>query len=108
MNAGATEKLRRIVTILMVRQLPPRAGGVPVKRASFTAHLDRRVEDVSESEQSRAAFMSEESTPKPPATLGDVLYAASKAPVSEQVWVALVQSIAARDQPALHELFEMA
>ena len=43
-----------------------------------------------------------------PATLGDVLYAKSKAPVPEQDWAALVQSIAAGDQLALHELYEMA
>ncbi len=43
-----------------------------------------------------------------PATLGDVLYATSKAIVPEQDWAALVQSIAAGDQLALHELYEMA
>jgi hypothetical protein len=45
---------------------------------------------------------------KPPATLGDVLYARSKAPVPEQDWGALVQSIAAGDQLALHALYERA
>ena len=45
---------------------------------------------------------------KSPATLGDVLYARSKAPVAEQAWAALVQSIAAGDQHALHALYEMA
>jgi RNA polymerase sigma-70 factor, ECF subfamily len=43
---------------------------------------------------------------KPPATLGDVLYAKSKAPVPEQDWAALVQSIATGDQLALHALYE--
>ncbi len=43
-----------------------------------------------------------------PATLGDVLYATSKARVSEQDWAALVQSIAAGDQLALHALYERA
>jgi RNA polymerase sigma-70 factor (ECF subfamily) len=38
--------------------------------------------------------------------LGDVLYAKSKAPVPEQEWVALVQSIAGGDQIALHALYE--
>src|SRR6185295_565107 len=52
--------------------------------------------------------MFEESTHKPAATLGDVLYAASKAPVPEQDWTALVQSIAGGDQLALHALYEMA
>lgn len=50
--------------------------------------------------------MSKEPTPNPPATLGDVLYARSKAPVTEQDWVTLVQSIAAGDQLALHALYE--
>ena len=45
---------------------------------------------------------------KRPATLGDVLYAKSKAPVSEQDWATLVQSIADRDKLALHALYEMA
>jgi RNA polymerase sigma-70 factor, ECF subfamily len=43
-----------------------------------------------------------------PATLGDMLYAKSKATVPERAWVALVKSIAAGDQLALHELYEMA
>ena len=45
---------------------------------------------------------------KSPATLGDVLYANSKALVPEQDWVAIVQSIAAGDQLALHALYERA
>ena len=43
-----------------------------------------------------------------PATLGDALYAKSKAPVPEQDWATLVQSIAAGDQFALHALYERA
>jgi RNA polymerase sigma-70 factor (ECF subfamily) len=43
-----------------------------------------------------------------PATLGDVLYAKSKAPVPEQDWTTLVQSIAAGDQLALHALYDRA
>ena len=42
------------------------------------------------------------------ATLGDVLYARSKAPVPEQDWTMLVQAIAAGDQLALHALYERA
>ena len=45
---------------------------------------------------------------KRPATLGDILYAQSKAPVPEQEWATLVQSIAAGDQLALHALYERA
>jgi len=41
-------------------------------------------------------------------TLGDVLYAKPKALVAEQEWATLVQSIAARDQLALHALYERA
>jgi RNA polymerase sigma-70 factor, ECF subfamily len=52
--------------------------------------------------------MANERPQKKPATLGDVLYAKSKAPVSEQDWATLVQSIAAGDQLALHALYEMA
>jgi DNA-binding NarL/FixJ family response regulator/DNA-directed RNA polymerase specialized sigma24 family protein len=43
-----------------------------------------------------------------PATLGDVLYAKSKAPVPEQDWKTLVQSIAAGDQLALYALYDRA
>jgi RNA polymerase sigma-70 factor (ECF subfamily) len=43
-----------------------------------------------------------------PATLGDVLYANSSPPVSEQAWLGLVRSISAGDQQALQALFEMA
>jgi RNA polymerase sigma-70 factor (ECF subfamily) len=44
-----------------------------------------------------------------PVTLGDVLYANSaKRPVAETEWVALVQSVAAGDQNALHALYERA
>lgn len=52
--------------------------------------------------------MVRKSTQPPPATLGDVLYAKSKPPVSEQDWVKLVQAIAAGDQLALHALYERA
>src|SRR4029077_11494143 len=52
--------------------------------------------------------MGKERMQKSPATLGDVLYARSKAPVPEQDWAALVQSIAAGDQLALHALYERA
>ncbi|HEY3917904.1 MAG TPA: sigma-70 family RNA polymerase sigma factor [Stellaceae bacterium] len=51
-------------------------------------------------------IVSQERPQKSPATLGDVLYATSKALVPEQDWVALVQSIAAGDQLALHALYE--
>lgn len=49
-----------------------------------------------------------ERTQKSPATLGEVLYAKSRAPIPEQEWVALVQAIAAGDQFALHALYERA
>jgi RNA polymerase sigma-70 factor, ECF subfamily len=49
-----------------------------------------------------------EERPQAPATLGDVLYAKSKAAVSEQEWAKLVRSMAAGDQLALHALYERA
>jgi RNA polymerase sigma-70 factor (ECF subfamily) len=52
--------------------------------------------------------MTEKYQQGPPATLGDLLYAKSKASVSEQDWVTLVRSIAGGDQFALHQLYEMA
>ena len=52
--------------------------------------------------------MARERTPEAPATLGDVLFAKSKAPVPEQDWATLVRSIAAGDELALHALYEMA
>ena len=55
-----------------------------------------------------SVVMLEELTHKQPETLGDVLYANSKAPVPEQDWATLVQSIAEGDQLALHALYEMA
>src|ERR1700741_5654174 len=52
--------------------------------------------------------MQQERPKSSPTTLGDVLYAKSKAPVPEQDWVNLVQSIANGDQLALHALYERA
>ena len=54
------------------------------------------------------SVIAKERTQEKRATLGDVLYAKSKAPVPEQDWVMLVQSIAAGDQLALHALYERA
>jgi RNA polymerase sigma-70 factor (ECF subfamily) len=51
---------------------------------------------------------SSEPTPKPPTTLSDLLYARAEAPLLEQDWAALVQSIAAGDQLALHALYDRA
>ena len=45
---------------------------------------------------------------EPPGTLGDVIYANAKTRVPEQDWAALVYSIAAGDQLALHALYAMA
>jgi len=43
-----------------------------------------------------------------PTTLGDVLYAGATAPVPERDWAALIHSIAAGDELALHALYERA
>ena len=52
----------------------------------------------------------DEFTPPAPSrgTLGDVLYANAAAVVTESEWVGLVRSVAARDQRALHALYERA
>lgn len=42
----------------------------------------------------------------PPETLGDILFADRTTPPSESEWLTLVRSIAARDQSALHALFQ--
>jgi RNA polymerase sigma-70 factor (ECF subfamily) len=52
--------------------------------------------------------MTQQRLQSPPLTLGDVLYAKSKAMVPEEDWVALVQSIATGDQLALHALYDRA
>ena len=54
------------------------------------------------------SVIAKERTQETRATLGDVLYAKSKALVPEQDWVALVQAIAAGDELALHALYERA
>src|SRR6478672_11412428 len=54
------------------------------------------------------SVMTEELPQESPATLGAVLYAKSKAPVPEQDWALLIQSIAAGDELALHALYERA
>ena len=56
----------------------------------------------------KQSLMDEERPGNSPATLGDVLYAKCKGLIPEQEWVALVQSIAAGDQGALHGLYERA
>jgi len=45
---------------------------------------------------------------KPPATLGDALYATIRVSEPETEWTALVRAIAASDQLALHALYERA
>jgi RNA polymerase sigma-70 factor (ECF subfamily) len=55
-----------------------------------------------------AHLIANDGTRKTPTTLGDVLYAKSKALVQEQDWAALVQSVASGDQLALQALYEMA
>ena len=56
----------------------------------------------------RLSVVIEDHLQESPATLGDVLYAKSKALVPERDWGGLVQAIAAGDQLALHALYERA
>lgn len=79
------------------------------RRVSVIADIDWPAENFAKSQpMTNLSVMAKERTQKAPATLGDVLYAKSKAPVPEQDWVTLVQSIAAGDQLALHALYERA
>src|SRR5204863_1625301 len=55
-----------------------------------------------------ATGVSSATIPSSPATLGDVLYAKSGPAISESDWAALVQSVAAGDQLALHALYDRA
>jgi RNA polymerase sigma-70 factor, ECF subfamily len=80
----------------------PACGGAHIPPPSLIARPQNRGPRKSVGE------MFEEPTHKPPATLGDVLYATSKAPVPEQEWAALIQAIAGGDQLALHALYERA
>src|SRR5205085_437473 len=78
-------------------------------RVSSLVYLDQPAENFAKSRlMANLSLMSKEPRQTVPATLGDVLYAKSKAPVPEQDWAALVQSIAAGDQFALHALYERA
>ena len=52
--------------------------------------------------------MGQELAQKTPKTLGEVLYARSKAAAPEEDWAALVHSIASGDELALHALYERA
>ena len=56
----------------------------------------------------KPSVIAQEHPQEPSTTLGDVLYVMPKAPVLEQDWAKLVQSIAAGDQLALHALYERA
>jgi RNA polymerase sigma-70 factor, ECF subfamily len=74
------------------------AGGRRLSADEFWKSCGRRI----------LSGMGQDRTQNSPATLGDVLYSKSKTRVPEQAWATLVQSIAAGDQLALHELYEMA
>ena len=52
--------------------------------------------------------MPKNSPPKPPLTLGDVLYTKSSHVTPEKDWVRLVHAVAAGNQLALHALYERA
>jgi RNA polymerase sigma-70 factor (ECF subfamily) len=54
------------------------------------------------------SVMAKVPTQEPASTLGDVLYATSRARVSEEDWAKLVKAIAVGDQLALHSVYERA
>jgi anti-sigma factor ChrR (cupin superfamily) len=84
------------------------AKRIMLRVADVCDTLANRAETLEASRRGPATPSVTESTEKPPATLGDVLYAKPKALVSEDDWAKLVQSIAVGDQLALHTLYEMA
>src|SRR5258707_862196 len=85
------------------------AASASERRVSSIADLDWPAGIFAKSRpMANLSVMTKKGTQKTPATLGDVLYAKSKAPVPEQDWATLVQSIAAGDQLALHALYERA
>jgi RNA polymerase sigma-70 factor, ECF subfamily len=71
-------------------------------------HDETRLDRRRDFGKSPLSVMGKEPAQKSPATLGEVLYAKSKAPVPEHDWAKLVQSIAAGDQAALHALYARA
>src|SRR5438045_5824803 len=100
--------LHRLRCLLRLRPTDGRCR-LPVRERciSALAYLDRPAENFAKSRlMANLSVMTKEGRQKAPATLGDVLYAKSKAPVPEQDWAILVQAIAAGDQLALHALYE--
>jgi RNA polymerase sigma-70 factor (ECF subfamily) len=80
---------------------------VAVERTSAIGDLDGSAKLLHSVGMGNQPILADE-RPHAALTLGDVLFAKAKAPVSEQIWANLVQSIAAGDQLALHTLYEMA
>jgi RNA polymerase sigma-70 factor (ECF subfamily) len=77
-------------------------------RVSSTTNLDRPAANLQSPPMAKLSVILEEGPQKPPATLGDVLYAKAKGAVPEQHWATLVEAVATGNQLALHELYEMA
>lgn len=77
-------------------------------RVSSITNLDRPAANLQSLPMAKLSVILEEGPQKPPATLGDVLYAKAKGAVPEQHWATLVEAVAAGNQLALHELYELA
>jgi hypothetical protein len=77
-------------------------------RVSSITNLDRPAANLQSPAVAKLSVILEEGPQKPPATLGDVLYAKAKRAVPEQHWATLVEAVAAGNQLALHELYELA
>jgi RNA polymerase sigma-70 factor (ECF subfamily) len=73
-----------------------------------SAGLDRLAANMQISAMSDPSVMGGERPRHPPPTLGDVLYAKPAPRMPEEEWAALVGSIAAGDELALHALYERA
>lgn len=70
--------------------------------------LDFAPSHYAQSAGQEAVSMTKQRPQTTSATLGDVLYAKSAAPVPEEAWASLVRATAAGDQAALHGLYERA
>ena len=110
LHAGGGRRRTRVSLSPMVGDAPPRSLHRPllVRWCVAGASLDISKTFAKSPPMVNVSDMARERTQQSPSTLGDVLYAKSKAPVLEQEWVTLVQSIAAGDQLALHALYERA
>jgi len=90
-----------------LRPGPLKALSGPLRKSERTQGLDWRLKNfLKYATMKTLSNIGTGRSQTSPTTLGDVLYAKSKALVAEQDWAALVRAIGAGDQLALHALYE--